>query len=505
MDRTKLFAVATAASFLVAGALLVAGTASAENWKTYQGEVYAGHAYGILVPAKAESLEFGFESAEGTARFALFDPAGAKVGFYALDADTTSATIVAPKQGRYVAYVYEVGEAPLRVRVNAEEASVLDLQQVRLAREDHKLDSVATPAKLDKVLTMELRAAPAFVTLLYEGSAKDLDATVSGKAGEVLRVEDETGTALSPGVFSAQAGTRTSTPENLDGLAYTVEIHAERFEGRLVLTALSIDFATPLPKHVHAPRPAPTPLANGTAVLPAAQRVQVAPGEAVAFHASAGKLVLSNVAQDKDKARDHGYGDLLLYAPDDKLVGVFTLGSSKHNVTVELPVSGEYVAYAREGNHGALFVQPREPGPVRALPLVKEEASFAKSSAFQLNRSPVDVRLRLSGQPSALTNVVVSNAKGEVASTSALVNAPGFAWTRQTPENFQAGAHEIDIDGLLGARVTLVTTSYVREATLPAHEPHAAGHAPAQPAKPSEPSPFAPPPPPSDLLSFLRL
>lgn len=108
MNRTKLFAAVTGAMFLV-GALLVMGTASAENWKTYQGEVYAGHAYGIVVPAKAESLEFGFEGANGAARFALFDPAGAKVGFYALDAQTPSAALVAPKLGRSVAYVYVVG------------------------------------------------------------------------------------------------------------------------------------------------------------------------------------------------------------------------------------------------------------------------------------------------------------------------------------------------------------------------------------------------------------
>jgi hypothetical protein len=327
MDRNKLVAIVVGALAMTGVVAYGLGSAQAATWHDYKGDIFAGHAYGLQVPADAKSYEVVLSGDDAaSAKLAFFEPSGAKLGYYALSKDLTSASVAAPEAGRHILYVYDLQGGALSLRIDSEtEPSVLDLHKIQLNKAEIDVGSQDAAGKLDKVFTAKVPTTPVFVTLLYEGSANGLDATVASAKGDVVTIADETGVAFSPGVWTTQTGTRTSDPGNLDGTAYTVTIHADKFEGRLVLTSLSLDLkAPPLPTPVKGTPSAPSATATTPAPVPAPGSVFALPvGKAMAFDAKAGTLVLSAI---KDSKRNDSYVSdaISIYAPDDTLLSAST-------------------------------------------------------------------------------------------------------------------------------------------------------------------------------------
>ena len=489
MQRTKLLAAVLALVMAGAAALVFAGSASAAEWHVYKGDVYAGHAYGLQVPAKAESFEVVLDGpANATASLAVYDPAGGKVGHFALSPSLTAASVAGPKEGRYVLYVYELAGGALKVRVNAPAAPALDLQKIPLKREDVSIAASDSPQKLDKVISSQLKTPAVFVTLLYQGSAEALDATVSSAKGVVMTVRGETGTAFAPGVYSSVTGERRMDAANLDGTAYTVEVHAASFEGTLVLTTLGLDLSAPAapPKAPKTPdakappaAPAPAPWTQASA-SPAFAFEQ---GKAFAFQAKAGELLLADPSVEKaDKKERRGYSYVYdavsIYAPDDSLLAYVVLDGETPNANVTLPVEGEYVAYVHAATEE--FVLAKLAGAtaapqLRELALVTEIFEFEGSdfmgdggAEFTLGHVPVALTL-LPGEDGleVLGYAHVENDEGTVASYSSLARVGGFdafAWSYQEPANFRAGDHALYVGGLLPSSLTLEAVSYDRSA-----------------------------------------
>lgn len=499
MQRSKLLAVVLAALVAGAGALVFfAGSASAAEWHVYKGDVFAGHAYGLQVPAKAESFEVVLSGPAGSAAsLALYDPAGAKIGHYGLSDALTGAAVAGPKEGRYVLYVYELtGGGALSVRVNSVVQPALDLQKVPLVREDVAVSSSDAAGRLDKVVSAQLKAPAVFVTLLYEGSAEGMDATVSSAKGAVMTVRGESGTAFAPGVYSSLSGERRMDAAHLDGTAYTVEVHAASFEGTLFLTTLGLDLKAPVeapkaPADVKAPAQPVAPAAWDAAASPAFAFEQ---GKAYAFQAKAGELLLADpmVEKAKEQAKDgnrtghedHGREDhyydvhaaISLYAPDDSLLAFVVLEHETMNVSVKLPVEGEYVAFvhsARDDVVLAKLVGAAVAPNVRELPLVEERFEFGltqfsgdAAAEFVLARAPVRMTLAATEEGlDVLSYASVSHDDGVVAEYSSVARLGGldaFAWSQQDPSLFRAGEHVLHVGGLFGSGLVLTSVSYDR-------------------------------------------
>lgn len=521
--RAKLLAAGLAVLFAGAAALVLAGPATAAEWHAYQGDVFPGHAYGLQVPAKAESFEVAWTGpSNASASVAIYDPSGARVGHYALSDALASAVVASPVEGRYVLYVYELTGGALNLRVSAPAApAALGLQKLPLVREDVPVASADAPARLDKGIAVSLKAPAVFLTLLYEGSAEALDATVSSAKGAALTVTGETGTAFSPGVYSSLSGQRRLDAANLEGTAYTVEVHAKSFEGTLFLTTLAVDFKAPVPEAPVAKAPdAPTaPTAPSSPVAAPANpwnatggaTFAFGEGKAYAFEAKAGELLLADpmVREGKD-ARNRSYSEydvhdaVSIYAPDDTLVAYVVLEHDAMNATVKLPVDGEYVAYVHEARDRVVLARlsAASAAPaLRELPLVEETFDFAGSSLLggageydlTLARAPVALALEPAGGGSldALASAVLENEEGVVASYSALVGgAPGMGWTSVDPSHFRAGEHAFSADGVLGQGYVLTVVSYDRAATLPAaaEHVHAEHHGHEEPPAPPAPA-----------------
>lgn len=500
--RTKLYALGLAVLVAGAAALFLAGPATAAEWHAYKGDVFPGHAYGLQVPPKAESFEIAWTGpAEAGASLAVYDPAGAKVGHYALSGALTSASVIAPAEGRYVIYVYELTGGALNLRVSAPTApAALDLAKVALVREDVAVSTSDAPARLDKAITASLKSPAVFLTLLYEGSAEGLDATVSSAKGPVMTIQGETGTAFSPGVYSSLSGERRMDAANLDGTTYTVEVHAASFEGTLFLTTLAVDFKTPAPTPPVAKTPgapaeppqapsaqasAPTTPWNATGGATFA----FGEGKAYAFQAKAGELLLADplVTEDEDDREASRYDvhdAVSIYAPDDTLLAYVVLDHDEMNASVALPADGEYVAYVHHARDGVVLAKlagaPVTPA-LRELPLVEETYVFAPAAflggaeeTFTLAHAPVALSLDAAGLD-ALASAYVENADGLVASYSAVVGGTpfeGFAWTWVDPALFQAGEHAFRAHGTLGQDVVLTAVSYVRSGVAHEHDTH---------------------------------
>lgn len=479
MQRSKVLAVAAALVSAGAAVLFLAGGASAAEWHVYSGDIYAGHAYGLEVPADAEAVEILFEGPEGaTAKVGLYDPAGAKLGHYLLGAGVTSASLANPDEGRHVIYVYEITEGALQVRVNSALEPTLDLQQMPLFRTDVKIGALEAPQALDKSITSKLPAEPVFLTLLYEGSARNLDATVASEKGDVVTIADETGTAFSPGVWSSLTGTRTTDAGNLLGNVYTVTLHADSFEGTLYLTSLSVDFQAPVPA------PAPKPLARENVTMPSpwiagqASTFALEEGKAYAFSAPAGELLLANpvVQESEEEAedrRDHYdiHDMVAIYAPDDTLVELVVLDHETHEVNVTLPVAGEYVAYVYEADEDhVLAMLPGAPAPgLRELALATEEIPLETTggeATFTVANAPVLMEMDVQEDLALLSYADVSNEKGSVLYYQNLAGLGPMmigGWGSNI-ENFAAGEHTLVYNGMSQATFTIVSTYFVRDA-----------------------------------------
>lgn len=495
MQRTKLYAVVVAMVMAVAAAVVVAGGASAASWHVYQGDLFAGHAYGLEVPADAEGVEFLFEgAATGRAAISVFDPEGEKVGHYELSPDLTTAAVANPDAGEYVVYVYELEEGALTVRVNAESEPPLDLAEIDLVREDVSLGTFE-PGALDKVVTTELDTTPVFLTLLYEGSSRGLDATVASEKGTVVTITDESGTAFSPGVWTSLQGERAATPANLDGVQYTVTLHAESFEGEMVLTTLALDLdgdegwmGMPMMPGMPGQRPSEheehehhshhsassAPMAAGTFAAP--------PERAIAFQATAGKLLLFYpvVHEDEDQeCYDCGYTTLSVYAPDDSVLAFVELTPDEPTAEVDLPADGEYVLFSH-GVRDAMVLAKLESGEVptlRDLDLAEEIVEIdvglgGDEVAFTLANVPVGMSLAFDGV-GALGMASASNEIGQVVRGDYLTGLPGFGITggsMDLPENFAAGEHTLRVDGAFEGTIEIVSVHYLRDAEAPVEE-----------------------------------
>lgn len=534
MQRSKVMAVALALVSAGAAAVVFAGTASAAEWHLYKGDMDAGHAYALEVPADAESVEFFYDGPEsGFARLAVHDARGAKLGYYALDATLASATLASPAAGRHIVYVYEIGEGALKVRVNAPLAPPLDLQEMRLAREDVTLGSFE-PGALDKVMTTTLQQSPVFVTLLYEGSAQGLDATVASAKGDVVTIAGETATAFSPGVWTAHVGERAFDPAHLDGATYTVTVSADRFEGHLVLTTLAIDVDAPPKASASAESNVSAPVAEPDLWDSSSDALALREGKAYALDVAAPGLLLvadplafeDNHRKDADDNRsddrDRWHDVLSVYTPDDRLLAHVELhhwDDDEPVAQVELPVAGEYVLYVHRASNEVLLAKLAADATrtsLRELPLVNASFEFQAESLgygmqeaqpFKLARIPVALQLETTQTSTgALPMIRVENDRGGVAGVHALVLAPGarmLAWSWENPENFRAGEHELRVDGFFDGGLKLTATSYVRDAAAPVpaalpadtsgedsddSDDDSDGEPPAPPAPPSPPA-----------------
>lgn len=497
--RTKSFAVVLALVSAGAAALLIAGPASAAEWHVYKGDVYPGHAYGLMIPSGAESFEINLEGgADAAGSLAVYDPASAKVGHYELSSALTSASVASPASGRYVIYVYELAAGALTLRVNAEKApEVLDLQKMPLVREDVAIGGSDAPAKLDKVVSANLKAPAVFLTLLYEGRAEAMDATVSSGKGVVMTIAGETGTAFAPGVYSSLSGSRRMNAANLEGTAYTVEVHAQSFEGTLVLTTLAVDFKAPEPAPP-APEAPKTPKAPG-AVKPGAPganwTASAAPvfafeqGKAYAFVAKAGQLILADpmveeATRDADEEEHEAHyshydvhGALSVYGPDDGLVAYVVLEHEEMTASVDLPVDGEYVVYVHEAKDEMVLAKlagATAAPALRQVALVEASFTFDAQSffgdgatEFVLPQAPVALRLEPDESVDLLPHVAIDNEDGTVAYYSALARTGSFdlfGWTMVDPANFRAGEHTVHVQGVMGTGITLTVVTFDRAA-----------------------------------------
>lgn len=515
MQRSKVYAVLAALVMATATAVVLAGTASAAQWHVYEGDVFAGHAYGLDVPARSQSVEFVFDGAEaGAASLAVYAPDGSRVGFYDLSQGLTTASVSDPDEGRYVAYVYDIQEGALDIRVQSKDAPAkLDLEELDLAREDVTIGTFEQ-GKLDQVITSDLKIQPVFVTLLYEGSARDLDATVASEKGNVVVIQDETATAFQPGVWTSLKGARTFHAANLDGTTFTTEVHAASFEGTMVLTTLGLDLRAPDVEqgHVHMPAP-PAPPGPPQPAKPARAPAEkstfqssdaqfaLEEGVALAFAAPKGVLVLADLgALDEDGDGNESYGDgcqpqhglVSIYAPDDSVLAVVKLSHDEPTVEVELPAAGEYVLYAHhvQGEAILAMIEGAKTAPaVRQLALEEVEMTFSVASDLlmgseaidvELEFVPVDLALRYGDGLGLLSWMALENEDGVAASTSALATTGGlvdpFTGTSTAPEFFAKGAHTLSTSGTYEGDVTLVVTHFLRSAEAPALVPakHAA-------------------------------
>lgn len=476
MQRTKVLAVSATLVSAALAAVLLTGGASAATWHTYSGDMFAGHAYALDVPEKAQSIEFLFDGAPtGRAEIGVHAPDGKRAGYYELVPTLAAASVANPVKGRYVVYVYDVVDGALTVRVDAAQApEALSLREIDLVRTETKIGDFEQ-GKLDQVITSELRRETVFVTLLYRGSASDLDATVSSAKGAVVTIADESATAFSPGVWTRMSGTRTFEAANLDGTKYEVEVHAAQFEGTMVLTTLSlkIEMPTPVPpvpqQHEHEPPAPPAPPApvERPAVDPATAQFALEEGVPVAFAAEGATLVLMS---------PDAHGQVVVYTPDDEVLAVVDLTHGKEMATVTLPAKGEYVAYARHVGGDAILarIEGQAEVEVRTLRTSQEMVTIDElsgtrdrtSSPIDLRHVPLELELRFVDGIGTLSSLDLSNERGPVATTDALAVLPGIdmlQWAAVEPKNFARGQHTLAIMGMYEGTVEVTSLHYVRE------------------------------------------
>jgi hypothetical protein len=358
-----------------------------------------------------------------------------------------------------------------------------------------------------------------------------LDATVSSEKGVIVTITDESATAFSPGVWTSLKGERVFDASNLEGALFTTEIHAEQFEGTMVLTTLALDLAKPMPPM--APMTPKAPTAPGAPDAPAARpAVEDAPGvfglhagSAVAFTVPAGMLQLLDPAQiEREAAEEQGdeysYGDdcqythalITLYAPDDSVLALIELNHDTPTAEIELPVAGEYVAYthfAEEDIILATIAGSRAAPELRNLAIENETFEVASENLLMsgepavllFEHVPVMVTLAWNGQ-GVLSHASLENEKGVVAQSDGLAVLPGSpmmfgSWADL--ENYAKGEHTLNVDGAFFSGSVLVDVlHYVRdlviEPEVASETAHEHGDEPPAHEEPSSPlpPPFAP-------------
>lgn len=496
MKRTQLAALGIALAAVVAGAIALAPSAAAAEWHVYEGDIHPGHAYGLLVPAGARSYEIALDGAEGaSASVTLLDPAGEKLGHYALTAAAATVAVVTPVEGRHVLYVYDVAGGALQVRVDAEEAPALSLQPLPLVREDAEVAS-GDGGPLVRTMTATLRSEPVFLTLLYEGSVRGLDATIASAGGDAVTIADETGTAFSPGVWSSLTGSRSTDAARIDGATYQVTATADAFEGTMTLATLAIDLASPpveVPTEPPVPpqRPGELPLHETPAHAPV---VHLAEARAFELTLAAGTLEILDphaiAAEDEDRSDlpDRAAFAVSIRSPDDELVAYIDEPGDQLAYAVEIPEDGAYVAYVHHASSGLLLARQASGAPIamRELQLATEVVElelaglspFFGEVRFDLANVPVAMDLFVSNGVSAFGHLAVENEKGVVAERSETVRTPFFddSWGAALyPESFMSGEHRLWTSGHFTGRVTIVSVSYLRDTVAPVEPVHEDG------------------------------
>lgn len=480
MLRSKLLAAILALATVGAALAAFAPSASAAEWHAYEGDLYPGNAYALVVPPGARSLEVVFDGPEdGSARVAIFDPAGARVGAYALDRAVPTAAILSPLEGRYVLFVHDVAGA-LGARVNSEDAPALKMERLALSREDFPV-AEGDGGALDHAMTVTLATTPVFLTLLYEGSARDLDATVASATGDAVTIRDETGTAFSPGVWTNLAGTRTSDVTKLDGTTFTLKATAAAFEGRMLLSTLALAPAKvqpPVPPVVDPVVPTPTP---------ALTTLAIEDGQALEFLATAGPLSIlapqDEEVEEESHDAEHAWFTIALYDPDDALVA-FVDHHESEPLVLDLETDGRYVAFLHASSAGGALLQASALTDARELALSEEvlDVPLGGPSGFTLERAPVAMAIMLAEYSTGLANDVrVENEKGVVAWTASPIAAPFlnfYVGSAMEPANFAAGEHVVETNGLVVGDARIYALSYLRDAPIeaePAEEADEAG------------------------------
>lgn len=489
MQHRQLFAILAALLAAGGASLYFLGTAHAAEWKTYSGDVHPGHAYALVVPPGAQTLEVALTGENGSAALALYAPDQSRLAYYALAPDLKAGDVASPAPGRYVLIVYEATGA-LAIRVDSKDAKDLQLQTVQLAREEIQVASADASAPLDKALTASFHAAPVFVTLLYEGSVEGLDAKIASQKGDVLAIEGESGSALSPGLAAEQTGERHSSPANLMGNAYTATVHATSFEGRMVLTALSLP-SNAAAKPFVAPAPSPTVKSPGSSATASSSSsssssgapLRLASGKAYALHADVGDLTISAPAHKGDPEGRAAVAQV--YDPDDQLVQVVTLDASARSAAVPITRAGEYVVFVAAARDLAVYAQAPGAHEARALTLANETHSAVQDKAFKIEHVPLAMRVEAWSTIGVLSHAELRNEEGLVWSQDSLVSAFGLGaatYDESYASHYKAGEHVLSASGLSDVSATVRSTYYLRDAPQPAPAP-----APA-PAKPAEPT-----------------
>jgi hypothetical protein len=312
----------------------------------------------------------------------------------------------------------------------------------------------------------------------------------------------------------------------LEGTLYSIEVHADDFEGTMVLTALALQLpAPPQPgvPPVPAQPPTPTSVPTATPIVEGSPAVfALSAGSAVAFEAPAGLLQIVDPAQlDREAAEEDGdeydYGDdcsythalVTLYAPDDSVLAVITLTHDEPVAEIELPVAGEYVAYTHHAERDMVLAKiagATNAPQVRELELGEEAFDFSASSLLtgqemeiELANVPVMVELAWTDGVGALANAYVENENGIVASTNdpvVLGGSPIWFGTYQDPAAFAKGAHTLRVNGFYEGSVRFVSVHYLRnsEVVQPdhAHGDHEHEHGDDE-AEPEAPAPLPAP------------
>lgn len=384
-SKTKTLAV----SALLVGAatlgILLAGTALAADWYDYTGDLHAGNAYRVTVPEGADTLEISLAAgAAGIAKVALFDPSDVKVGYYELTGDSPIMSLVDPVAGDYVLFVYEVQDAVLKLRVLTAEESDFTLATLELARNDKLLGNFKTGAALNQQFTVQLPDEPAFATLFYKGSVSGLDATLSSTKGSVLVIENESGTAMSPGVWTSEiTGERTVTPENLAAGAFVATVDAASFEGSLYLTTLS--YTREIPEDVVEEVPATPVVSDKLVTLQAGKAYGVNVGdEATGF-----TFLVSSQSRSGSWCCYSHTPTVTIVSPEDEIVGLVAVDGYRRGAeTFEFngTGAGEYILYVQAPKGTELFMSLLGGADlvagVREVALVEHTTSLGSVTAF---------------------------------------------------------------------------------------------------------------------------
>lgn len=241
MQKKTMIVAAMTVAASMAGFVL-AGSAFAADWHEYQGRISAGQAYAIPVPAGAESLSFALvpKGENPEAKLVAFDANDERVGSFALGGRVESSDIVDPIEGAYVIFVYQLTNAELSIRLQADEPGALKVAKAEVVRKDAPIVREFEGA-LAKDVSVSVKEDPIFATILYTGTVENLNAKLDSPSGTVLTITNESGVSYAPGLAIGATDAREATMENLAPGTYRAHVTADLLDGSLWLTTLTYE------------------------------------------------------------------------------------------------------------------------------------------------------------------------------------------------------------------------------------------------------------------------